>query len=359
MENETCARKVPLMRTLIAKKPGEAVFTEEYAKPEAAGDEVVAKVIRNGVCATDIAILSGESSFMHNGSTSYPVRFGHEFAAKVIEVGPEVRDIKVGDTVVSIGYVSCEKCEDCLQGDYNGCKFKRYTGTINTYPGSYAEYVMFPEKYLVKVPSEISYDIAALMEPASVGMRGVQKAHIVPGRSIVLVTGAGAIGIAAAAFAKHMGARKVLLTGRTPYKLEIAKQMGIDAVCNTREESLMDFVKRETDAQGVDSVIECSGKPSVLNECVEALSRNGALSIVGFYERPSVAFDIDGFVMKGCVLESVMDRATEEAIQAVQEGVDLSPLITRHIRFEDCGDYLMDHLHEESKSDIKVMVDFD
>lgn len=347
------------MKALIAKEPGVAVYTEEYAKPIPKGDEVVARVVRNGLCATDIAILSGKASFMHDGTTSYPCRFGHEFAAEVIEVGEDVRDLKVGDTVVSMGYVSCGECEDCLQENYNDCKFKRYTGTINTWPGSYAEYVMFPEKYLIKVPAEISYDIAALMEPASVGMRGVQKAHIIPGKSIVLVTGAGAIGIAAAAFAKHLGAPKVLISGRTPYKLEIAKQMGVDAVCNTREESLIDFVNRETNGQGVDSIIECSGKPSVLEECVKVLARNGALSIVGFYEQPSVLFDIDGFVMKGCVLESVMDRATVEAIEAVQQGVDLSPLITRHIQFENCGGYMMKHLHEDSKDDIKVMVDFD
>lgn len=347
------------MKVLIADGPGKAVYTGIYEKPHASGDCVVARVVRNGVCATDIAILSGEAIFMHDGSTEYPCRFGHEFAAEIIEIGSDVNELSVGDTVVSMGYVSCEKCEDCLQGNYNGCKHKRYTGTINTWPGSYAEYVMFPEKYLIKVPKDVSYDMAALMEPASVGMRAVQKAHITPNKSTVLVTGAGAIGIAAAAFAKHLGAKKVLLTGRTPYKLEIAKKMGVDAVCNTREESLEDFVARETNGNGVDSVIECSGKPSVLNECVNVLTSNGVLSMVAFYELPEIPFAMDKFVMKGCVLESVMDRATEEAIAAVRQGVDLSPLITRHIKFDECGQYLMEHLKEDNKDDIKVMVDFD
>ena len=135
--------------------------------------------------------------------------------------------------------------------------------------------------------------------------------------------------------------------------------MGVDAVCNTREESLEDFVARETNGNGVDSVIECSGKPSVLNECVNVLTSNGVLSMVAFYELPEIPFAMDKFVMKGCVLESVMDRATEEAIAAVRQGVDLSPLITRHIKFDECGQYLMEHLKEDNKDDIKVMVDFD
>lgn len=347
------------MKTLVAKKPGLAVYTEEYPKPVPVDDQVLVKVLRNGICATDMAILSGEAGFMHNGSTSYPVRFGHEFVGTVVETGENVKTLRLGDRVISEGFVSCNQCPSCKKGNFRGCEHLMSVGTINTWPGSYAEYVLFPERHLIRVPEAIGDDAAALIEPAAVGMDGVQKAGIIPGQSFVLVTGAGAIGIAAAALAKHTGAKKVLLSGRTPYKLEIAKNMGVDAVCNPREESLAEFVKRETDGHGIDSLIECSGNVAVLDDCVDVLAEGGTMAIVAFYEKLYTTFDIDKFVMKNCTLVSVMDHAYQAVIHAMLEGVDLLPLITSRVKFEDCGARMMDMLQEHSKKDIKIMVDFD
>lgn len=346
------------MKTLIAKEPGLAVYTEEYPRPEARGDQVVAKVLRNGICATDLSILSGEAFFMHDGSTSWPVRFGHEFVGRVVETGPEVRSFKPGDRVIADD-VSCGECEQCRKGNYKKCLDLRCTGTVNTWPGSYAEYVMFPERHLHRVPDSISDDAAALIEPASVGMTGVLRLNIVPGQSAVLVTGAGAIGIAAAALAKHYGAKKVLVTGRTPGKLAVAKALGADAVCNTREESLADFVRRETDGRGVDGVIECSGSTRVLDECVNALAGGGTLAIVAFYEKLYDTFDIDRFNLKNCTLTAVMDHAKQEVVTAMLEGLDLTGLITRHIPFDQCGAFMTECIHARHKDDVKVMVDFD
>ena len=347
------------MKVLVAKEPGIAKYTQEYAKPVPEDDQVVCKVVRNGICATDMAILSGKATFMHDGSTSYPVRFGHEWAGTVVEVGKNVKGFKVGDKAISEGGVSCGKCKECLRGNYSKCLNSRSVGTINTWPGSYAEYVVFPERHLFKIPEKISYDNAALMEPASVAMVGVQRAHIIPGESVVMVTGVGAIGIAAARFAKYVGAKEVYISGRTPYKLEVAKKMGVDGTHNPKEESIQDFVKRVTNGYGVDCAIECSGKISVLNDCVDILGKHGTLSVVAFYEQLFSTFDIDKFVMKECVLEPVMGGAQQDVINAVANGVDLTPLITKHIKFDDCGEFMTSMLDAPSKADIKVMVDFD
>ena len=347
------------MKTLIVKEPGLAVYTEEYPRPVPVGDQVLVKILRNGICATDIAILSGKASFMNDGSTSYPVRFGHEFVGEVVERGERVKTLRLGDRVISEGFVSCNQCEPCRKGDYRGCKHLMSVGTINTWPGSYAEYALFPERHLILIPEEIDNDTAALIEPAAVGMDGVQKANILADESIVLVTGVGAIGIAAGVLAKHYGAKKVLLSGRTSYKLDTAKKMGVDAVCNSLEEPLVEFVKRETNGYGVDSLIECSGNMDVLDDCVEVLAPNGTLAIVAFYERLYTTFNIDKFVMKNCTLVSVMDHAYHSVIQAVQDGVNLRPLITRRVKFEDCGELMTELLKETIKKDIKIMVDFD
>ncbi len=347
------------MKTLIAASPGRAVYTEEYPRPVCPSDGVVVKILKNGICATDIAILKGSAGFIRDGSTPYPVRFGHEFVGRVIECGPEVRELKEGDRVISKGYVSCGECEACREGRYDRCSHMRSVGTVNTWPGSYAEYGSFPERDLIRIPESLSDDQAALIEPAAVGMLGVQKCEIVPGESTVLVIGVGPIGIAAAALAKHYGAKKVILSGRTDKKLEIARGLGVDVVCNPLRESLKDVVMRETDGKGVDNIIECSGNLSVLDGAVDLLALCGRLIVIAFYEKPWKDFDLDSFTMKEISIRTVIFHDFEDVIRAMEEGLDLTPLITRHLRFDECGAYLESLMDAPRKEDIKVMVDLD
>jgi len=346
------------MKVLMAKEPGIAVYTDEFEKPVPTGDFVVVKIVRNGICATDLAILSGEAGFMHDGSTPYPVRFGHEYSGIVSEIGPDVTKVKIGDHVIGRDQVVCNECDACKAGDYMRCINFRAVGTKNTWPGSYADYLMVPERNVMKVPEGMGHDVAALVEPAAIAMSGITKIDIVPGETEVLVVGVGAIGIAAAAFAKHRGAKKVMIAGRTPYKLELAKKMGADVVCNTNKESIADFVKRETNGNGVQYIIECSGNINVLDDCLEAIAIQGTLVIISFYETEYKTFKVDNFVFKEATIRAAAFHAMEEAVEAINEGVDLMPLITRRIKFDEAGQFMMDQIKQRS-GDIKVMVEFD
>jgi len=345
------------MKALIVKEPGQPEYTE-FPKPVPKDDEALIKIYRNGICATDMEIVSGIASFMHDGTTSYPVRFGHEYSGIVEAVGKDCVNVKVGDKVVGEGVISCGKCENCLKGDYKNCLDTKCVGTLKTWPGSYAEYMVLPGRHLHVVPENISHDEAALIEPCAIAMTGVNKAKIVPGESVCLVTGVGAIGIAAAAFCKWRGAKKVIISGRTQYKLDIAKAMGVDVCCNPREQDLVELVMKETDGHGADCVIECSGNISVLDDCMASLAHRGKIVIVGLYGKPYEKFDIDGFLFKECSLDVVVDHAIPDVIQALKDGIDVTPLITRHIKFSECGDF-MKQLLKEKTSDIKVMVDYD
>lgn len=347
------------MKTLVAAGPGRAVYTDAYSKPAAGADQVVVKMLRNGICATDMAILEGTAGFIKDGSTPYPVRFGHEFVGEVIEAGSEVKNLKLGDRVISVGYVSCGVCQMCKTGHDELCPHIRSVGTVHTWPGSYAEYGLFPERHLIKIPKSFSNDLAALIEPAAVGMLGVKKCGIVPGETTVLVIGVGPIGIAAAALAKHYGAKKVMISGRTKWKLDTAKSLGVDAVCNPEEESLREFIIRETNGRGVDNIIECSGNTAVLDEALDALATFGKLIVVAFYEKLYKTFDIDKLTMKEGAILTVAYHDYEDVIRAMEQGLDLTPLITRHIPFKECGPYMEKCLTEKTKDYIKLMVDFD
>jgi len=346
------------MKAMVAKEPGVAEYIE-VPTPVPADDQALLKIHRNGICATDLEILSGAAGFMHDGSTSYPVRFGHEYSAEVVAVGKDVTEVKVGDHVIGEGGVPCKHCPECLAGNYNACRNIMGVGTLRTWPGSYAEYMVMPADCLYVLPDSISHDVASLLEPAAIGMNGVNKADIVPGETIVLVTGVGAIGLAAAAFAKHRGAKKVIVSGRTPYKLELAKKMGADMVVNPKEEDLVDVLMKETDGHGVDCIIECSGSVAVLDDCVEVLAKQGKLILISLYGKKYTNFDIDAFIFKEADMRTVMFHDTLDTIKAVDEGVDLSPLITRHIRFDEAAEFMMDLIKQERKENVKVMVDFD
>ena len=319
---------------------------------------MVVRMLRNGICATDLAILSGTASFIRDGSTPYPVRFGHEFVGEVAEIGEDVKDLKLGDRVISVGYVSCGHCAECEKGHFDRCLNMRSVGTVKTWPGSYAEYGSFPERDLIRVPESFSDDQAALIEPAAVAMLGVKKCEIVKGETSVLVIGTGPIGIAAAALAKHYGASKVMLSGRTPEKLAIAKKLGADAVCNPMEESLYDFVMKETEGRGVDCVIECSGSVGVLDDAVRMLALLGKLVVIAFYEQLWRSFDLDRLTLKQGSLLTVVYHDYDDVIRAMQEGLDLTPLITRHVGFDECGAFMEQMASAKRKQDIKVMVDF-
>jgi len=342
------------MKVLVAKEPGIAEYVE-LPKPTPEDDQVILKLYRNGVCGTDLEILDGSAFFMNNGSTQYPVRFGHEFSGVITEVGKNVKNFKVGEHVVGDGAIFCGKCPECLAGNWYSCQHLRSVGTIDAWPGSYAEYMVLPERNLFHLPEGLSHDNAALIEPAAIGMAGIDKCNIIPGESIVLITGVGAIGLACAAFAKWKGAKQVIVSGRTPYKLDIAKKLGADYVINPKEEDLVKVVKEITNGHGADCILECSGSISVIDDCLEVLAQRGIFAVIAFYGRKYETFDIDTFVLRDAEIKAVTLHDFENTIKALEDGVDLSPLITRHVKFDEAADFLMQQIKQKT-SDIKVVI---
>ena len=348
------------MIRLIAKEPGKTEYIEQ-PKYVADADNVVVKTMRCGICATDISIMRGDAFFILDGRTKYPVEFGHEWAGIVTEVGPDVKDIKVGDHVISDSGVSCGKCEACLKGEYNKCKNNRSLGTINAWPGGFCEYMKFPERHIHKLPMELDWDNAALIEPAAISYGGVLKAGV-DSTKTVLVLGTGAIGMCAAAVAHHIGAKKVMVSGRTDFKLDIAKKIGADVVVNSTQKPLADFIREECGEDGVDVIIECSGNTNVMNDCAEVIAQRGTLAIAGFFEKPLDGWNIDQFVMKECTMQSVMGsvEATLACLKFIgDEGLDLRPIITQRVKFNEAKDAFQNIYDNGTKKVIKTMVEFD
>ena len=202
-----------MLRAVIAN-PGAIEFSD-VAKPSAADGEVLVRILRIGICGSDIHVFHGKHPY-----TSYPVVQGHEFCGEVVETGRNVTTVSPGDLVTASPQITCGTCPPCREGKYNICDSLRVIGFQA--PGVAQEYFAFPESAVLKLPEGTTPEMGALVEPAAVAMHAVGRAGDVTGKR-VLVLGAGTIGNLVAQVAQCRGAGEVLLTDISDYRLEIAR----------------------------------------------------------------------------------------------------------------------------------------
>ena len=348
------------MKAITVYGPRDARM-EDVPKPEATGDMVVAKVCRTGVCATDQSIFTGDSSFIRSGEIKYPCRFGHEWAGIVESVGPEVKNIKPGDRIYSDNFVTCGKCEACKRGDYMSCPSIWSLGTVNCWPGCYAEYMQIPERHVFRLPDNLSMDEGALIEPASIAydaFRGVTLTE----KDTAVVYGTGAIGMVAVWLAKYYGAGEVILVGRSDDKLAIGLQVGADHVINGRKEDAIARIKElSISGKGADLVVETSGAQSALRDSINCTARYGRISVVSFYERNVDDLPIDPLVL-GCMsmvgAAGRYGNAPEVCEIMSKNPVKLTPVFTHHVPFENALD-MFENEEKYHGAKIKAMIAFD
>ena len=266
--------------------------------------DVLTRVKSVGICGTDHAIYTGATSFLETGLITYPMRPGHEWSGIVEAVGEEVTAFKPGDRVVGDTSVSCGECAFCMSGQYNICQYTRCVGTVNTWDGAYADYMLMPARHMYKIPDGLSLEEAALVEPAATALYTVQRAYVKAGDTVV-VHGTGAIGLVAVQCAKIAGAARVILTGRTDGKLAVGKQLGADVVLNTRKCDVTAEILGLTGGLGAHAVLEASGSIDALEGSVHQVRPGGAISVVGIYEKRMNNVDIDRFVFYNITLNGV------------------------------------------------------
>jgi L-iditol 2-dehydrogenase len=314
------------MRKEVMVKPG-VIEIQEAEKPVLKPGEVLINVKSVGICGSDVHIFHGKLPFVQ-----YPVVQGHEATGVVVETC-ESKDIKVGDRVVIQPQITCGECYPCKTGKYHICDNLQIMG-VHT-DGVAAEYVAIKEERVTKIPADMPFDVGTMIEPLSVAVHAVNLAGDVNGKN-VLVIGAGTIGNLVAQAAKAKGA-KVMITGRTQYRLDYAKDFGIDFCINEREESVREAVAREF-GSGADVAIECIGVDRSVNEALEYCRKGGQVVITGvFGEKQLIAINLiqdKELTVYGSQMYREPDY--QESIALVQEGkVQLKPLITAHFALEE------------------------
>ena len=347
------------MKAITVYGPHDARM-EVVPKPLPVGDMLVIKVCRTGVCATDLSIFTGDSSFIRSGEIKYPCRFGHEYAGIVESVGPEVTKFKPGDRVYTENFVTCGKCDACKRGDYMACGHIDSVGTVNCWDGCFAEYMQMPERHVYHLPDELSMDEGALIEPASISydaFRGVTLTHA----DTAVVYGTGAIGMISVWLAKYYGAGQVILVGRTDEKLEKGLELGADYVINNRREDAVARIKELTGGFGGTFFVETSGSGAALRDCILAARRYARISVLSFYERELDGLPVDPLVL-GCLSivggAGRFGNAPAVCEIMVKNPVKLTPCISHHVPFRECLD-VFENEEKYHGTKIKIMVDFD
>jgi len=321
------------MKALVKARAEPGLVVEDVPVPVAGRDDVLIRVLRTGICGTDLHIYDWDGWAQAN--VPVPLVIGHEFAGEVVEVGSDVADLVPGDLVSGEGHLVCGRCRNCMAGRRVQCA--RTKGIGVNHPGAFAEFIALPATNVWRHPQDIDLDVAAIFDPFG---NAVHTALTFPilGED-VLITGAGPIGLMAAIVARHAGARYVVISDVSPYRLELARRIGVTLAVDAARLRLAEAMGELGMREGFDVGLEMSGKPNALREMLASMTHGGKVAILGL---PAEEFGIDWahlvtnmLTVKGIYGRQMFETWYEMSV-LIQSGVDISPVITH--RF-DAADY--------------------
>lgn len=331
--------------------PGKIAFNEVDVPGALASNEILLKIQRIGVCGSDIHVFHGE-----HPATPYPVVQGHEYSGIVEAVGSEVTKVTPGMKATARPQLVCGSCGPCVRGQYNACQNLKVQGFQA--PGVAQDYFVVPEDRLIVFPASFSLEQGAMIEPAAVGAHSTSRTTGVEGKNVV-VSGAGTIGNLVAQFAKARGAKKVLITDVSDYRLEVAKECGIDSTLNVMKTPFEKGVKECFGEQGFQIGLEAAGVQLSLDALMANVEKGGDVVILGVYsQNPTINMYYLGeheLNVFGSMMYKHEDY--EAAVEMIAEGkIKLDPLMSKHFPFEE---YLEAYRHIEEMGDkiMKVFID--
>lgn len=286
------------MKAALWYKKGD-VRVEEIEEPKVVEGAVKIKVKWCGICGSDLHEYLGGPIFIPVGQphplsgNTAPVVLGHEFSGEVVEVGQGVTRFKAGDRVVVEPIVACGKCPACKEGKYNLCESLGFHGLCGS-GGGFAEYTVFPEEFIHKIPDNMSYERAALIEPITVALHSLRMANFRTGDT-ALVLGSGPIGIATIECLKAAGAKQIIVLQRKSIRQEYAKRSGADVVLDPNEVDVAAEVKKLTNGVGVDTCFETTGAQIGFQTGIDSLKYDGTMVITSIWEK-EISFNPNSLV---------------------------------------------------------------
>jgi threonine 3-dehydrogenase len=320
------------MKALSKLKPEEGIWMVDAPKPEMGHNDLLIKIRKTAICGTDVHIYNWDE--WSQKTIPVPMIAGHEYVGEVVDVGQEVRGFSIGDRVSGEGHITCGHCRNCRAGRTHLCRNTSGVGVNRD--GAFAEYLVLPAFNAFKIPADIPDDLAAIFDPFGNAVHTALSFDLVG--EDVLITGAGPIGIMAAAVCKHVGARHVVITDVNEYRLDLARKMGATRAVNVATENLKDVMKELGMTEGFDVGLEMSGVPSAFHAMLDTINHGGKIAMLGI---PSGEMSIDWskIIFKGLIIKGIYGREMFETwykmASLIQSGLDLSPIITHQFSVDD------------------------
>ncbi|MBS1699946.1 MAG: L-threonine 3-dehydrogenase [Actinobacteria bacterium] len=308
------------MKALYKDGPHAGLELVDRPDPVAGPDEVVIRVLRTGICGTDLHIQRWDD--WAASAVKAPLIPGHEFYGEVVEIGPLVHDIAVGDRVSGEGHIVCGMCRNCRAGRRQMCI--RTIGLGVQRDGAYAEYLTLPATNVWVHHAEVTPELGAIFDPLGNAVHTALAFPLVG--EDVLVTGCGPIGLMAIAIARHVGARFITATDVSAPRLELARQMGADAVVDVSREDIRDAQRTLGMREGFDIGFEMSGAPTALPAMIDNMNHGGRIAMLGL---PTGPFSVDWgkIVTHMLTVKGIYGREMFETWNAMGAMLQTSPVL--------------------------------
>lgn len=339
------------MKALVKLRAEPGLWLDDVPTPSPGPGEVLIKVRKTSICGTDLHIHRWDA--WAQATIPWPMVVGHEFMGEIVQVGPDVVGLEVGQRVAGEGHITCGHCRNCKGGRREFCH--NHVGVGVTRPGAFAEFIVLPAQNVFVVPAHIDDDLAAILDPLGNATHTALRYDVVG--EDVLITGAGPIGAMAAAIVQHIGARHVVITDINRFRLDLAARLGATRVVDVTAEQLADVTTELGMTEGFDVGLEMSGAEAAFNQMLDAMNHGGRIAILGIPPGP-MTLDVNDVIFKGLELQGIYGRRIFETwykmAAMLQSGLDVSSIVTHRLpadRFEqafeivaggECGKVILD-----------------
>lgn len=320
------------MKALVKNRDARGLWLEDAPEPQPGINDVKIRVLCTGICGTDLHIYDWDD--WARSTIRVPLIIGHEFAGEVVAVGSNVADLHPGDLVSGEGHVVCGRCRNCLAGRRHLCAHTQGVGVNRD--GAFAEYIVLPMMNVWKHTRPIPLEVAAIFDPFGNAVHTALSFPVLG--EDVLVTGAGPIGIMAAAVARFAGARHVVITDINPARLKLAGKVGIAVTVDSRTTRLKDIQKRLDMREGFDVGLEMSGAPAAFREMLENMCHGGKIAMLGI-PSSDMAIDWHQVIFNMLTIKGIYGREMFETwykmTVMLESGLDIAPVISHRFSWRD------------------------
>lgn len=318
------------MKALVKSKSEVGLWLEDVPEPSIGINDVLIRVMKTGICGTDLHIWKWDA--WARKTIPVPMVVGHEFVGEIVEVGSNVNDFHPGQIVSGEGHVVCGRCRNCLAGRRHLCAHTEGVGVNRS--GAFAEYISLPMTNVWVHHDDVDLEVASIFDPFGNAVHTALSFPVLG--EDVLVTGAGPIGIMGAAVAKHAGARYVVITDVNPWRLELARKMGVTLAVNPLEQTLTEVQKQLDMQEGFDVGLEMSGNAAAFQDMLANMAHGGKIAMLGIPPE-QIAIDWNTVIFNMLTIKGIYGREMYETwykmTVMLQGGLDISPVITHRYHY--------------------------